>query len=97
MHTMARTTATRWSVPPSLDLRVKRLDDEYVVYNPWSGDTHVLNATAGAALLALQADAHDAESLARETAGDADDDVAAQMRELLVEFQVLGLIEPADA
>ena len=40
---------------PGQLLRARRWDDEFVVYNDLSGDTHLIDAAAMAMLLALQA------------------------------------------
>lgn len=45
-------------------LCVHSWDDEYVVYNSLSGDTHLLNLTAGQVLLKLQKSPMDSMSLA---------------------------------
>ena len=98
---MSTLTDQRWRVPRTLDLRMRRFDGEFVIYSAWSGDTHVLNALAGEALLVLRDAAHDASSLAAAVAAEArvelDRDFVQQMANLLTEFRHLGLIEPAPA
>ena len=47
--------ARRWRLVPGQLLRTRQWDDEFVVYNDLSGDTHLIDAAAMAILLALQA------------------------------------------
>ncbi len=90
----------RWRVISSYPLAWRTWDDEeYVVYHPGSGDTHVLNAMS-AELLRRMEDAsttraelvsHCVEVLGIEP----DEEFARQIDHLLNELNDLGLIEPA--
>lgn len=75
--------ALRWRLVPGQLLRARQWDDEVVVYNDLSGDTHLIDAAAMAILRALQA-APDG----MEFSVDADD-------ELLGTLASNSLIEPA--
>lgn len=73
-------------------------DDEYVVYNPHSGATHMLGPAAGQILLLLQQRAMGAAALARAldaeelgSAGGAD--FLKEVEELLASLSALALIE----
>lgn len=63
--------------------------DECIIYNDLSGQTHLLNAPAAAALERLQREAMNAETLAQALALE-----SAEIVRLLQEFDQLGLIEP---
>ncbi len=67
----------------------ERWPEECVVYNDLSGQTHLLNASAAAALELLGAGSESAETLAEKLNVD-----SAEIERLLLEFDQLGLIEP---
>lgn len=83
-----------WQVIPGQDLRQWGWDDEYVVYNNLSGDTHLLSGDAMQVLLALRAAPADAATLAaslQEPGTEAD--ISAAVSEILSELDKLSLIE----
>lgn len=81
--------ARRWRLVPGQLLRARGWDDEFVVYNDLSGDTHLIDAAAMAVLLDLQA----APAGLVLTSG-ADDDPSA-LDELLGTLEIASLIECA--
>jgi PqqD family protein of HPr-rel-A system len=90
--------ATVGTVVASRDLLWRQWDDDYVVYNGASGDTHVLNVVAGEALRSLEASPADARELAGRVATSLaltlNDELVARMGLLIGEFENLGLVEP---
>ncbi len=71
--------------------------NEYVVYNSLSGDTHLLNLTAGQVLLKLQQSPTDAITLAKLVAptdqSKSQAELELQIEHLLAELNTLNLIE----
>jgi PqqD family protein of HPr-rel-A system len=90
--------STRWTVPDANALVWRTWDDEFLVYNTASGQTHHLNLLAGEALRSLEAKAADRCELVRRLAdqfGIAEDSSPLQMIERLIgELDELGLIAP---
>ena len=72
-------------------------DDEYVVYNRLSGDTHLLGSTAAQILLELQQAPSNAialtESLALLLHAEMDDEFVFQIEHILADLDTLALIE----
>ena len=72
-------------------------DNEYVVYNSLSGDTHLLNLTASQVLLKLQQSPADAITLAKLVAptdqSKSQAELELQIEHLLAELNALNLIE----
>jgi PqqD family protein of HPr-rel-A system len=91
----------KWRVLPSFELHWRddpSWGDSAVVFHPGSGDTHLLNPLAAEALHALSESPLDAGELTQHLAlrmEGASSELAAQLRQLLQEFDDLGLIEPA--
>lgn len=90
--------AHRWRTNPEWELVWHSWDDdETVVFHSGSGDTHILNPIAAAALHALAANALSVEELAETIASHegmlADGELVQNMQWLLHEFDELGLIE----
>jgi PqqD family protein of HPr-rel-A system len=56
-------TAVIWQVHPGQRLQHRLWDDEYVVFNDLSGDTHLLDASAMDVLLSLNAGPMQADQL----------------------------------
>ena len=88
---------SRWSSGPATDLLWRCWDDEeYVVYHVPSGDTHLLNRIAAAALQALQEKPRSipelAERLEREFHSADPGSWHAELMSLVAEFDELGLI-----
>ena len=92
---------TLWAVPPANMLVWREFDDEFLVYNSASGQTHHLNLLAGEALCSLEAEAAQTQELIRRLADKfeiAEDSPSLQMIDSLVrELDELGLIAPSTA
>ncbi|WP_188568932.1 HPr-rel-A system PqqD family peptide chaperone [Undibacterium terreum] len=73
--------------------------DEYVVYNPLSGDSHLLGLAGGQILLKLQQAPLDSKALMEQLATDwqfdSEQDAIAQIDALLTDLGALALIERA--
>lgn len=78
-------------------LQLRSWDDEFVVYNNLSGDTHLLGSAAAHVLLELQKAPLDAinlsESLAPLLQAKTDEELALQIEHLLADLDKLALIE----
>jgi PqqD family protein of HPr-rel-A system len=89
----------RWTVPDANALAWRVWDDEFLVYNTASGQTHHLNFLAGEALRSLEAEAADGCELVRRLADQfeiAEDSPPLQMIDRLIrELDELGLIAPS--
>jgi PqqD family protein of HPr-rel-A system len=89
----------RWTVPEGNGLAWRVWDDEFLVYNTASGQTHYLNLLAGEALRSLEAAPAQTHELVRRLAnqfGIAEDSPPLQMIEGLIhELDELGLIAPS--
>jgi len=94
---MAAPGQTTWKVIDACEFRWRIWDNQFVVYNPASGDTHLLNQVAGEALRCLQEAPADAAELTRRVAVRTDIQVDAQLlakiNDFLDELAELGLIE----
>jgi PqqD family protein of HPr-rel-A system len=90
--------AMRWRVPPDCELLWERFEPEFVVYDPRSGCTHLLNEMAATALKTLAGHALDARELAHHLANDfhvpADDELVDRVTEMLEYLDAMGLVEP---
>jgi PqqD family protein of HPr-rel-A system len=73
-------------------------DNEFVVYNPLSGDTHLLDRFSGEVLKSLETVPASQLDLAlrlhQELGVDLDEDLTRRIGELLLKFSELNLIEP---
>lgn len=78
-----------WRLVSQEELLYRGWDEEFLVYNPVSGDTHLLDARAMRLLLALQAGPLAGAELAR--VADTGDEAAAS---LLADLESLCLITP---
>jgi len=87
-----------WGVPPDNMLAWRLWDDEFLVYNTASGQTHHLNFLAGEALRSLEAEPGSAAELVRRLADRfeiAEDSPPLQMIDRLIrDLDELGLIAP---
>jgi PqqD family protein of HPr-rel-A system len=87
-----------WTVPPENSLAWRVWNDEFLVYNSASGQTHHLNFLAGEALRSLEAEPGSAHALVCRLARQfeiAEDSPPLQMIDGLIrEFDELGLIAP---
>ena len=97
---MTSAESLAYGVPTGIEFLSVRWDQETVLFDPRSGDTHLLNAMAAAALSALQRGPTDAYELTQHLAGSfeesADDSLASGVEELIAQLVELGLIEPCD-
>ena len=91
--------ATVWRVPLTNMLAWRAWDDEFLVYNTASGQTHHLNFLAGEALRSLEAQPGSASELVRRLADQFEimqDSPQLQMIDRLIrQFDELGLIAPS--
>jgi PqqD family protein of HPr-rel-A system len=87
----------QWRVISDSALRFRFWDDEFVVYNSLSGDTHLLGLTAAQILLKLQQAPSTAialtESLAPLLNAKMDDEFVFQIEHILADLDTLALIE----
>ncbi|NHZ43618.1 HPr-rel-A system PqqD family peptide chaperone [Massilia aquatica] len=82
--------APSWHVLPGQRLHYRQWEQEAVLFNDLSGDTHLLDADALALLLAVRDGAADLAALrAALAADDADDD---ELQALLEQLAVISLI-----
>jgi PqqD family protein of HPr-rel-A system len=88
----------KWRLHPAQSLRLSIWEDEAVIYNDCSGDTHLISAAAADLLLQLQqASSEEPELIAACAAAwlipAEDHEFAAQMHTLLADLSRLSLIE----
>jgi len=90
----------RWTVPDANALVWRIWDDEFLIYNTASGQTHHLNLLAGEALRSLAAAAASVRELVSRLADKfaiAEDSAPLQMTDRLIcELDELGLIAPSN-
>lgn len=90
---------TVWTVPVDNALEWREFDNEFLVYNAASGQTHHLNLLAGEALRSLEAEPaqmHELVSRLADLFDIAEDSPSLQMIARLVgELDELGLIAPS--
>jgi PqqD family protein of HPr-rel-A system len=80
-----------WRLIPGQTLTYRGWDDEYVVYNELSGDTHLFGTDAMELLLQLRAGPADEDALAR--ALDVLPDEREGMAVMLIELGAMSLID----
>ena len=89
-----------WKTLGRGELELRYWDGDYVVYNPLTGSTHVLDIVTGEVLKAIGAGRGRVSELCRcvadflEVPNDAG--LAGNVRGILAQLDELGLIEPAD-
>ncbi len=87
-----------WKLSGGSSLLWRRWNDEYVVHNAGSGDTHLLDLLAGEVLKQLEASSADAQELTQRVAAavelPADVVLVQHIERLLADFDQLGLIDP---
>lgn len=97
---MSDNSVTRWKVGCA-SLRWRQWRREFVVFDPRSGDTHVLNAVAAEALRILESSQASASELAAAVGRQAEDeggvDREAMMGRLIERLDELGLVEPVSS
>lgn len=88
-----------WTVPSTVTLRFHTWDEETIVYHCQSGDAHLLNPVAAAALKILLEGPITETDLSARLADDLDletaPELSCQIQTLLQKFDELGLIWPA--
>jgi PqqD family protein of HPr-rel-A system len=86
-----------WRITRGCQLLWRRWDEEYIVYNTGSGNTHLLDSISGDVLRYLEEHPSNQQKLAAELAGGLDlnktPEISSQIEELLIRFRDLGLIE----
>lgn len=85
-----------WFVPAKQTLQYRRWDDEYVLYNDLSGNTHLLGETAIVILQALKRQAATRDTLVAVLMQEFEADTAdieAEIDEMLPRMQRLALID----
>ena len=99
MSSIQATTA--WRVPVEGALPLKYWNGDYVVYNPLTGSTHVLDIVAGEVLKVIMAAPATTRELCRHVADflEIPNDVrtAENVDAVLAALDELGLIEPVEA
>jgi PqqD family protein of HPr-rel-A system len=94
---MTSTTSPRWKVNSEFPLHWRSWDDEFVVYNSGSGDTHLLDPVAAEALQSLEQESADLSELVDRVSGsmeiEPDTEFSAYLEQLLSDLYKLGLIE----
>ena len=87
----------KWRLRAGQTLRMFSADDESVIYNDNSGDTHLISEAAASLLQRLRQSDADTASLVTACAAEweleADEELVAAIRDLLAELDSLGLIE----
>lgn len=95
---MVRSSA--WRVAPQFPPVVCHWDGDYLVYNPLSGHTHILDIESGEVLDAVMAGALDEAGICRRLGAllevPEDDVLAVHVAEILAHLDQLGLIERID-
>lgn len=89
---------TAWKVTGAAKLHWRCWDGDYVVFNPLSGDTHLLEAVAGRVLMDILASPATTDELILRTADFLDvetgDGLSEYVKDVLSKLDELGLIEP---
>lgn len=89
-----------WKTCGGGELPLRYWEGDYVVYNPLTGNTHVLDIVAGKVLKTISAgDGHSSEicrCIAEFLEVPNDAGIADSVREILTHLDELGLIEPVD-
>ena len=89
-----------WKTWGTGGLELRCWEGDYVVYNPLTGSTHVLDIVAGEVLKAISTGRGQTSELCRSIAEflevPNDVGVAENVREILAQLDELGLIEPAE-
>lgn len=86
-----------WQVVSADALHIRSWNDEFVVYNSLSGNTHLLGSSAAHVLLTLQQTTSNALTLAASLAplmqAEMDDEFVSQIEQILADLGKLALIE----
>ena len=94
---MTSNKAARWKVNSGFPLHWQSWDDEFVVYNSGSGDTHLLDPVAAEALQNLEQESADLSELVDRVAAsleiEPDSEFSAYLEQLLSDLHKLELIQ----
>ncbi len=89
---------TVWKVSGAGKLHWRCWDGDYVVFNPLSGDTHLLDVVAGGVLMNILAGPSTTDALTRQAAAflevESGEDLLSYVKDIIVRLDGLGLIEP---
>jgi len=87
----------KWRIVPGVRLHWRSWEDEFVVYDSDSGDTHLLNQVSGDILKVLESESPTISDLAVRLAESQkvqpDGELSAYLERLLAKLERLGLIE----
>jgi PqqD family protein of HPr-rel-A system len=87
----------KWQAVSLQTLRLRTWDDEFVVYNGLSGDTHLLDHAAGQILQTLCATPAEIDALTASLGAlwdvDPDDEFRGQIERILADLLALALVE----
>lgn len=87
-----------WKVSGAGKLHWRRWAGDYVVFNPLSGDTHLLDIVAGDVLMNILATPSSTHELTRKAAAflelECGEDLSSCVKDIVVRLDGLGLIEP---
>ncbi len=90
--------AAVWGVPAAIQLRWRQWDDDFVVHNVASGQTHRLNLLAGEALRCLEVEPASVKTLIDRLAAlfaiPVDSEALGKVKELVDQLDELGLVAP---
>ena len=87
-----------WALNPLSELRWRRWDDDWVVYDAGSGNTHQMDALSAVTLMCLEGGASDLADLREQVAVELDlaagEEFARAVQGVVKRLNALGLIEP---
>ena len=83
----------KWRIAPGQSLRRRVWQEEGVIYNDLSGDTHLLGAGALSLLALLEQAGRDSAALAAELDPEGGPALAAEVDSVLLDLQQLSLVE----
>lgn len=87
----------RWRLDRRAVLHWRRFEDEWVVFDSGSGDTHRLDIVSAAALMCLESEPNDLGGLLAVLASELDlpveEGLSSKLESLLQQLSILGLIE----
>lgn len=90
---------TTWKVSGAGKLHCRFWEGDYVVFNPLSGDTHLLDVVAGRVLMDILDNPSTAAVLVDRAAGflgvERDEALSSYVKDILLKLDEIGLIEPA--
>ncbi|NIP86632.1 MAG: HPr-rel-A system PqqD family peptide chaperone [Planctomycetales bacterium] len=91
----------KWQVPAGVTLTWKQWNDDFLVFNPHTGDTHLLDFVAAAGVQCFEQEALDEEALRDRLASrlevEPDPELSTYAAQLITHLDHLGLIEAETA